>query len=331
MRKISTFAIGAAIAAAGTISAATAQEAVRIGTSSVGSNFYVNAVAISEVVQKKGGINTSVQAVGGSSANVRGLARKKIEFAMANAFAAFSGYNGTYNFKGKKMPVRLVVQGHTNERVILVRKGANIKSPKDLAGRTMVGKRRALPEIALISEQFQKVHGIKDLNVVATTNTGEVFKAFVAGSIDAAVVPTGPRAGNVQKAIRDGHVEFLKWDAAKRDEMLKNLPDLMFAGTFGPEAFDGHDFKAPVIAMRTYFISAPHVNEETVYKVAKAMYENTKLMASYQKRLAEWTVENALQNFSLPYHDGAIRYFKEKKLWTDAHEAKQKKLLASVK
>ncbi len=306
---------------------ASAQEAVRIGTSSVGSNFYNNAVAISEVIQKRGKINTSVQAVGGSSANVRGLARKRIEFAMANAFAAFSGYNGTYNFKGKKMPVRLVVQGHTNERAILARKGANIKSVSDLSGRTVVGKRRALPEIALIAAQFEKVHGLKDVNWVATTNTGEVFKAFAAGSIDAAVIPTGPRAGNVQKALRDGHVEFLKWDPKKRDEMLKNLPDLMFAGTFGPSAFQGLDFDAPVIAMRTYFISAPHVKAEVVYKVAKAMYENSKLMATYSRRLGEWTVENALKTFSLPYHDGAVRYFKERKLWTDAHEARQKKLL----
>lgn len=329
MNSAKILTLGASALVLGLASGATAQEAVRIGTSSVGSNFYVNAVAISEVVQKQGKINTSVQALGGSSANVRGLARKKIEFAMANAFAAYSGYFGTYNFKGKKMPVRLVVQGHTNERAILVRKAANIKSVKDLEGRTMVGKRRALPELALIAEQFQKVNGLKKLNVVATTNTGEVFKAFAAGSIDAAIVPTGPRAGNVQKAIRDGHVEFLKWDAAKRDAMLKNLPDLMFAGTFGPSSFDGHNFDAPVIAMRTYFISAPHVNAEIVYKVAKTMYENTKLMATYQKQLAQWTVENALQNFSLPYHDGAIRYFKERKRWTKAHEDKQKKLLGS--
>lgn len=328
MRSTQFLGVGVSlIALCAAASVAHAQQAVRIGTSSVGSNFYVNAVAISEVVQKQAKINTSVQAVGGSSANVRGLARKKIEFAMSNAFAAFSGFYGTHNFKGKKMPVRLVVQGHTNERAILVRKGANIKSVKDLNGRTMVAKRRALPEIALIFAQFQKVHGLKNINAVATTNTGEVFKAFAAGSIDAAVIPTGPRAGNVQKAIRDGHVEFLKWDPKKRDEMLKNLPELMFAGTFGPSAFEGHNFDAPVVAMRTYFLSAPHVSEDVVYKVAKSMYENTKLMASFQKRLGEWTVENSLKNIVLPFHDGAIRYFKEKKLWTDAHAAKQKKML----
>ena len=320
---------GASVLVLAMASSAGAQEAVRIGTSSVGSNFYNNAVAISEVIQKKGGINTSVQAVGGSSANVRGLARKKIEFAMANAFAAFSGYNGTYNFKGKKMPVRLVVQGHTNERAILVRTGAKIKSVSDLSGRTVVGKRRALPEVALIAKQFNKVHGLKNVNWVATTNTGEVFKAFAAGSIDAAIIPTGPRAGNVQKAMRDGHVQFLKWDAAKRDEMLKGLPDLMFSGSFGPKSFQGLTFDAPIIAMRTYFISGPHVKPEIVYKVAKSMFENTKLMSTYRKRLGEWTVENALKGFSLPYHDGAVKYFKERKLWTKAHEDKQKKLLGS--
>ena len=322
-----TLALGAPALVLALTAGASAQQAVRIGTSSVGSNFYVNAVAISEVVQKKGGINTSVQAVGGSSANVRGLAAKRIEFAMANAFAAFSGYNGTYNFKGKKMPVRLVVQGHTNERAILIRKGAGIKSAKDFSGRTVIGKRRALPELALIAQQFEKVHGLKNVNWVATTNTGEVFKAFAAGSVDAAVIPTGPRAGNVQKAIRDGHVEFLNWDSKKRDEMLKGLPELMFAGTFGPSAFEGHDFDAPVVAMRTYFISGPHVSNEIVYKVAKTMFENTKEMANYQKRLAEWTVDNSLKNVGLPFHDGVIRYFKEKKVWTDALEAKQKKLL----
>ena len=311
----------------GGVTAAAAQEAVRIGTSSVGSNFYVNAVAISEVVQKKGKINTSVQAVGGSSANVRGLERKKIEFAMANAFAAFSGYYGTYSFKGKKMPVRLVVQGHTNERILLVRKGANIKTIKDLEGKTIIGKRRPLPEIELITEQFQKAYGIKSWNVVATTTTGEVFKAFASGSVDAAIVPTGPRAGNVQKAMRDGHVEFVRWDAAKRDEMLKNLPEMMFAGTFGPKSFEGLDFDAPVFAMRTYFISAPHVSDELVYKVSKAIFENTKELTTYQKQLAQWTVENSLKNVALPFHNGTIRYFKEKKVWTDAMDAKQKKML----
>jgi len=212
--------------------------------------------------------------------NVRGIGAKRIEFAISNAFSAYAGFHGTHGFDGRRIPVRLVVQGHTNERAILVRKNAGIKTPADLANRTFVGERRALPELALITEEFLKVHDLRDkrVNVVGTTTTDEVFRAFAAGSIDAVLLPTGPRAGNVEKALNDGHVEFLSWDPAKRDEILKNLPELMFAGTYTPSDFEGLDKEVPVIAM--------------------------------------------------PFHDGVIRYFRERNVWTDELDARQKAMLA---
>ncbi len=81
--------------------AAAAQDVIRIGTSSVGSVFYTIAIGASEVITRHAKINATVEPVGGSSANNRGLAGKRIEFALANAFAAFTGYNGTHNFKKK--------------------------------------------------------------------------------------------------------------------------------------------------------------------------------------------------------------------------------------
>lgn len=327
-RKMSISCVALAAGLLGFGASAMAQEAVRIGTSSVGSNFYTSAVGISEVIQKNAKINTAVEAVGGSAANVRGLAAGRIEFALANSFAAFAGYNANYGFK-EKTPVRLVVQGHTNERVFFVRKGAGIKSPADLEGRTVVGKRRALPELELITDVFTKVHGLKNVNVVATTTTSEVFKAFAAGSIDAAIIPTGPRAGNVQKAINDGHIDFLQWDPAKRDEMLKDLPELMFARDYNTKDYASVKPPVPTLSMRTYFITRPGVSDDIVYRVAKAMFEHTDELATYRKELAQWTMENTLKNVALPFHPGVIKYFKEKGVWTDALEAKQKKLLGS--
>ena len=72
-----------------------AQQAIRIGTSSVGSTFYTIAIGAGEIVQKHAGLNATVEPVGGSSANMRGLAAKKIEFAIANSFAAFTAFKGT--------------------------------------------------------------------------------------------------------------------------------------------------------------------------------------------------------------------------------------------
>ncbi len=99
--KSTSAALAAAIASGAAMLAASgagAQEAARIGTSSVGSVFYTIAIGASEIITKHAKINTNVEPVGGSTASVNALSAKKIEFALANSFASFSGYYGLYRF-----------------------------------------------------------------------------------------------------------------------------------------------------------------------------------------------------------------------------------------
>ncbi|MDX1485081.1 MAG: TAXI family TRAP transporter solute-binding subunit [Alphaproteobacteria bacterium] len=305
-----------------------AQEAIRIGTSSVGSVFYTLAIGASEVIQKHAKINATVEPVGGSTANMRGLAAKKIEFAIANSFASFTAYRGTYKFK-KPVDVRMVVQGQGSYRWMVVRKAAKIRTVKDLIGRTIIAKRRALPEIELIMDALIKVHGLPrdKLNLVATTNTGQLVKALRAGSVDAAIMPFSRRSAQIAKPLNDGVIDFLYIPADKRDEMLKLLPPMMWPDTFKPGTFKPQKGTVNLIGLNTYFMTRADVSDDTVYKVAKALYENNKDFVSYHKAARQWNIKRALKNVALPFHPGVIRYFKEKKVWTAAHEANQTRLL----
>ncbi len=313
------------------LTAAKAQEAVRIGTSSVGSTFYTIAIGASEIITKHAKINATAEPVGGSSANVRGLGAKKVEFAMANSFAAFSGFNGTYSFKKSgKVPIRLVVQAQASNRWILLRKSANIKSLADLKGQTVIAKRRALPEIALVMDAFVKVFNLDagSMNLVATTNSKQAYKAARAGSIAALVMPFSSKSAAVAKPMNDGVLDFFYTSKQKRDEMLKLLPPMMWGDTFPPNTFPGQTKPVHLIGLNSYFLSHPSVSNKTVYKVAKAIFENTKEFATYHKAARQWTLKRALKNVALPFHEGVIRYFKEKGVWTPALEANQKALIA---
>jgi len=328
MQKCKFFKLLAIIPAIAVSGAATAgaQEAVRIGTSSVGSVFYTIAIGAAEVIQKHGGLNATAEPVGGSSANMRGLAAKNIEFALGNSFAAFTAYSGTHNFK-KPIELRLVVQGQPSFRWMLLRKGAGIEKAEDLSGRTIVAKRRALPEIELVMKAYEKVLGLKNVKVVETTNSPQAYNASRAGSVDAALMPFSRNAAAVAKPMTDGVLDFLYLPKATRDAMLKHLPPMMWAATFEKGTYKEQTNDVHLIGLNTYFLTSSEVKEETVYKVARAIFENTKEFATYHRAAAQWTMKRSLENVALPFHPGAIRYFKEKGAWTDALEAKQKELL----
>ena len=70
---------------------ALAQDAIRIGTSSIGADYYILAVAIGELLAKHETINATAEPIGGSHANIFGLAADKVEFAIVNASAAYDG------------------------------------------------------------------------------------------------------------------------------------------------------------------------------------------------------------------------------------------------
>jgi TRAP transporter TAXI family solute receptor len=306
-----------------------AQDAVRIGTSSVGSVFYTLAIGASEVITKHAGINATAEPLGGSTANVYGLGAKKIEFSLANAFASFSGYHGTHTFK-KPVDIRLVVQGQPSYRFLLARRGAEIKTPEDLIGKTVVAKRRALPELEILMNAYIKAFNLpKDkIKIVATTNTNEAIKVLRAGSVDAAILPFSRRSAQVGKPMQDKVIEFLYISEEKRDEMLKYLPKAMYGGYFKPGTYAHQDKPVYHFGMNTYFLTRTGVSEDTVYRVAKAIMDHTKEFSTYHKAGAQWTSERALKNVALPFHDGSIRYFKEKGLWTPELEANQKQLLS---
>jgi len=308
---------------------ARAQEAVRIGSSSIGSIFYTIAVAASELVQKHAGVGATAESVGGSTASINAVGAGKIEFALANAFASTAGYTATYMFTDKPMNVRLVLQGQPSYRAMVARKDSGIKTPKDLEGKIVIAQRRALPELELVMNAMAEVFGLdmSKVKVVATTNTGEVNKALQAGTVHAAIMPFSRGAPQIEEPMHDELVDFVYISEADRDAMLKLLPTAMHAGTIEKGLFSNQGQDLYAFEMNSYFVARGDLSDDLVYKVAKAILDNNEEFQTYHKIAATWTAEASLKNFAIPFHDGAIRYYKEKGLWTDAHEARQKSLL----
>jgi len=301
---------------------------VRIGTSSAGSVFYTLAVGLGEMIRESSGINSTIEPVGGSAANVNGIANDNVDLAISNSFASYSGYNGEFGFPAP-IDLRLVIQGQASNRWLFVREGSGISSPADLVGKTVIGKRRSLPELELVTHAFLEQFGINpsDVNIVGTVESNETIDAIRAGSVDAIMMPFSRRAGQIEEPMHDGVMTALKISKEDRDGILARLPNGFYGLDIPANDFSNQPEELPAVALNTYLISSPELDEETVYQIAKSVFENIEKFRSYHATGGQWTVENTLIAPALPYHDGVVRYFKEIGVWTDEIQAKQDKLL----
>jgi TRAP transporter TAXI family solute receptor len=324
------FAVGVAVAASTFAPGqALAQDALTYGTSSIGSVMYVISVGMSKLIGEHAGINVTVQPVGGSYPNLFALASKKVDLAIANSLSQHDRYYGNPPFK-EPYDIRMIAQGQPNFRVVLVRKGSGIQKVSDLAGRTVIGTRRALPELEKITVALLSAYSVPadKVKIVGTVNTGQVGKALRAGTVDAAAYPAAPRQPLLTELFQDDVVEFLDISAEKRDEMMKSLPQAFYKATFPAGTFPKQAKDAHVFGLSTSLATRPDLPDETVYKITKAILENTEEFAKYHAAGRQWTVKQSLSHPTVPYHDGAIRYYKEKGAWTSEMQALQEKLLA---
>jgi len=328
MKGLRTTLVVTGLMAASAAVPAAAQQAITIGTSSIGSVFYVISVGMSKMITEHAGLNATVQPLGGSYPNLFGLEAGKVDFAMANSLSQFDQYNGRKPFK-KSFDVRIVAQGQPNFRTLVIRTKSGITRADELVGRTIIAKRRALPELEIIADAFIKAYGLpKDrMKLVATVNTGQVIKAMRAGTVDAAFYPVAAKQPAMSALYHDGIGHFFPLTKDKRDEMMKHMPKAFWPGEMPAGSFPGQTEAVPMFGLNTSFVTGVNTSEETAYKVTKAILGHPKEFNTFHAAARQWTPQRSLSNPSVPFHPGAIRYFKEIGAWTAEHDRQQAELL----
>ncbi|MPZ55417.1 MAG: TAXI family TRAP transporter solute-binding subunit [Rhizobiales bacterium] len=322
--RLSAMLAAACLTAVVVSGSASAQTALRVGTSSSGSIFYTLAVGLSTLLTKHAGIAATAEPVGGSAANMFAIGADKVDLAISNAYSAYDAYRGVAPFK-QKIGVTLFAQGAPSFRQIIVRVGSGIEKPEDLVGRTIIGRRPALPEVGLITEALFKVYKIdpSKVKVVSTTNTGEAVNAIKGDTVDAVVIPGSAGASYLQSLGRDGKIKFLEIPDDKMKEMLALLPKSLALSKLPAKTYPGQDNAVNVFSLPSYMVAASRLSEDTGYKVTKTLFDNIGEFHNFHGVAKQWTLKETLNDPKIPFHPGAVRYFKEKKLWTPEMEKEQ--------
>ena len=78
------------------------------------------------------------------------------------------------------------------------------------------------------------------------------------------------------------------------------------------------------------FVVRERVPDDVVYTILKTIYEHTNELVAVHKQTAQIQKGVALSAPIMPFHPGAVKYFKDQGMWTDELEAMQQKMLKAA-
>jgi len=299
-----------AVAAAMASAPALAQpKALTLGTASVGGTYYIYGGVIATLLSEKLGVNVSTQQTQGPNQNVILTDGKRIELGMTTMGVALHGFNGTGWANGKKYDgIRALFPMYDTPFHFITTDRTGIKSVEDLKGKRVgVGPKAGTPGTyfplmfqALGIDVTIRNGGASDMSGQLADGLIDTF-AFAAGVPIAAYSELEAQRPVVFFTFTDAQIKTLK-------EKLPELSDSVIPkGTYKSMTEDHK-----TLGLYNFFIAHKDLDEKTAYDVTKTVLENNARMVQGHSAAKETVAANVDRNSFLPFHKGALKYYKEK-------------------
>lgn len=309
----------AAAAVAATLAAApaSAQEPLTLAVTGQGTTIYSMGAPLAKLLEDNG-IPTRLQPMGGATAYAPLLGTGEVDFGIINISVLEAVYAGNKPFPRANTDVRLATVLYPFMVGLLVRDDSDIKSIPDVKGKTLPGGFNQMPYINPIIRALLANGGLTTDDVeqvpVATINAG--LDDFDAGRIEVGYFGVG--GGRVlQSDAAVGGVRFVPLvDTPEAVAgMNKNVAGA-FVRTLAAGSFPGIPVETPVMAYDMVLAVGADVPDETVEKVLKVIADNKATLAEGFGGYRGFEKDAmAKPQYGVPYHDGAIGFYKSEGLW----------------
>ena len=305
MIKIRFAAALAAIAFAGQAGA----QAVGFATLPPGSLNHTTASAVAKVMKEKGGLNMLVQPTAGDNVIIPMVARGESTMGIANAPEIASAMK-----EGKQADVRLIGTAHALRTAFFVRKDSAFRTIADMKGRRVELGYSAMRTLDVVTRAMLATAGLteRDVKPVLVPNIVRGADDFAAGASDMFFFAFGgPKVREVDASIP---LRVLEINEAGMAAARKITPYGYLTEVKPGAIFIGVEKPMKVYSFDNVLLTSAKVPDDVVYKIIDTLEKNKADLAAIQPVLREFSAENLYKQYDMPYHPGALKYFKEHKL-----------------
>ena len=244
------------------------------------------------------------------------------------ALHALEGYTGKPHKK-----IRIVAAGPQFAAAFMVKKDSPMLSVAELKGKKITGKFTSQPPAYFDAVALLTAVGLKwdDVSVVPVSSVTEGTQALIQGNVVAACLAVGSTLVQQADATLQG-VRFLTIPGGKdvENKIWNAVPGYLSYPAKKGYAL-GVDRDMIMVAKPIYLLSGVDIDPAIVYEVTKVLWNHMETLYSMHQTFKEWTHEAMLTSrITVPYHDGAVRFYKEVGRWTPEIEQAQKELLQTA-
>ena len=276
-----------------------------LATMQPGTLSHTSGSAIAKVLKEKGGMNVLVQPTAGESTLIPMVSNAEVDIGIANIFEV-------ENAKRASKDARLIGSLHALRGAFWVRKDSPMKTMADLKGKKVVMGFSAMRTIDPMVKAMLSTGGLteKDINPVLVPNVIRGADDFMSGAADMFFFAFGaPKVREVDATV--GGIRALEIPESGMAAAKKILPEgYLSPATPGP-FFIGVEKPMGIYTWDNMIFTNAKVKDEVIYKIIETLEANKADLVAIQPALREFSAAGLYKAYDIPYHPGALKYFKE--------------------
>jgi TRAP transporter TAXI family solute receptor len=296
-----------------------------IGTNPAGTGAHAIGSGLAAVASKATPINTKVQPYNGPNAWMPLLESGELEMGIINILDSYMAATGTGEYKKPYPSIRILSGGvFPFTAGLVVRDKSDIKKVSDLKGKRMAWDFGGHAINQTLQGIMMETEGLKPADVVQVrvSNLNDGVRGIAEGKVDGSISALG--IGLIEEVNAMEPLRFLSLPSTEASGKIAGRIGASIVKSTPATAVRGD---TNVLGYPLQLASSTKVNEKTAFTLVKAWWDNLAELQTIHPLFKRWTKETqAITNFTVPYHPGAIQWYKEVGVWTAKHDARMKEI-----
>ena len=295
------------------------KKAIAIGTGGTGGVYYPLGGALANVLSKYlPGVQATAEVTGGSVDNLKLIASGQSEIAFTMADAALDAFKGEDKFKySGSVPLRTLMILYPNRMHVVTIEGTGIEKMADLKGKrvstgapgsaTEVMAFRLIEAVGLDKDKDMRRERLSVAESVNAIKDRKIDAFFWVGGIPTAgVTDLGATPGTKLKLV--DHADAVPAMNAKYGNLY--VKDTIKAGSY-----PGQDKDNAVATVWNILVTDEKTPDDFAYNVVKLIFDKKPELVAVHREAESFVLDTQKkENSPIPFHPGAIKYFKERGL-----------------